>query len=142
MATEKATSGRFLVFKKNIIAPLHGTFNPGDMGENVDAAWAEELVKADAAEFAGSQADAKKLADQFATAAGRRVNNGPKPTVYTPHTFSASDDSVRGDSVGAEGTQQRVAASQEPQNSAAQSSAQPHAAAAKSAPAKSGGRGK
>lgn len=84
-------SGKNIVFKVEVTSPVHGSFRAGDVGKNVDAAWAADLIAGGYAAYT-TDATQKADADAAADAAGRLTTENRKGsrTQKVEHTFSAS----------------------------------------------------
>ena len=50
-------AGKDIVFKTEVVSPIHGAFTAGDVGRNLDPAFAKSMVDAGYAAYGSTQAD-------------------------------------------------------------------------------------
>lgn len=87
-------SGKTIVFKKEVMSPVFGSFLAGDVAKNVDAAWAADLISAGAAAETSAGGDSqKKDQEKAADEAGRLTDRTAAEPSNTKveHSFSVGD---------------------------------------------------
>jgi hypothetical protein len=121
-------SGKHLVFLKEVTSPVFGHFNAGDVGKNIDAAFAADMIGVGVAKETSS-ATAQADSDAAASAAGRITKTIKGQRNATETSFSPSEPMPNR-------TGDAAAAAPAAAAAAAPASEAPKAAAKKAAPAR------
>jgi hypothetical protein len=71
-------SGKTIVFNTEVVSPIFGAFKAGDVGRNMDADFAKQMVDAKLASYgSGSKAESDEALDKAGKLTSDRSNAGP-----------------------------------------------------------------